>query len=321
MTMLAVRFGEFGDPEVLRVEEIAEPVAPSGDQLLVQVEASSVNGTDLGLRRGDAKLVTLGRMPFVLGFDVAGTVVACGPAVTAFRPGDKVMALLGHSGGGQAEQVLLRQNRAALTPRSVDAAAAAALPLAGLTALQAVHRHGRLGGFGSPARVLVLGAAGGIGSFAVQLAKIAGAHVTGAASGPKLGFVTDLGADAVLDYRRQDLTAVGERWDLIIDTPGRYRFHQLAGALTRTGVLVSTRPISPDVLRLAVPAVLRSRGPRFAVVATQACSQDLAHLAALVDHQLLRPAVDHVYPIFEAAAAHHRAAGAARGKVVLQIAT
>lgn len=315
--MRAVRFAEFGDPSVLHVDEVPAPSAPQGDKVLVQVEASSVNGTDLGLRRGDARIATWGRMPFTPGFDIAGEVVACGPRVTAFTPGDQVMALLSHRGGGQAEQVLLRQGRAALAPRSCSLVEAAALPLAGLTALQALHRQARLRAYGSSARVLVIGASGGIGSFAVQLAKLAGAHVTGVASGPKLAFVAGLGADDLVDYRHQDLPALSERWDVIMDSPGQYGFRRLQHLLTPDGVVVSTRPIAADALRAVAPQQWRRDRRRWTAVMTNARSQDLTHLAALVDAGQLRPNLHRSYPMTQAAQAHRHAEGTATGKVVL----
>jgi NADPH:quinone reductase-like Zn-dependent oxidoreductase len=315
----AVSFREFGDPSVLTVEDRPDPSSPTRDQILVRVEASSVNGTDLGLRRGAAKVVTLGRMPFVPGFDLAGEVMACGPAVTAFSPGDRVVALLGHSGGGQAQQVVLPQGRAALAPQTVDPNEAATLPLAGLTALQALYGVGRIRAQRAP-RVLVIGAAGGIGSFGVQLAKLAGAHVTGAASGPKLQFVRSLGADEVVDYREQDVAELGERWDLILDASGHRRFVELRPVLAQEGVLVSSRVIGADALRTIVPATVRGKGPRFAVVMTQARSQDLAHLATLVDRGVLRPPLDRVYPLDDVVQAHQHAEGTVQGKVVLQLA-
>lgn len=315
--MRAVRFSEFGDPSVLHVDDVPAPSAPHGDELLVRVEASSVNGTDLGLRRGDAKVATWGQMPFTPGFDIAGEVGACGPRVTAFTPGDRVMALLSHRGGGQAEQVLLRQGRAALVPRSCSIAEAAALPLAGLTALQALHRQARLGAYGSGARVLVIGASGGIGSFAVQLAKLAGAHVTGVASGAKLAFVAGLGADELVDYHSQDLTALVERWDVIVDSPGQYGFRRIQHLLTPDGVVVSTRPIAADALR-ALPLQQWQRDRRrWTAVMTSARSQDLTHLANLVDNGQLRPNLHRSYPMTQAAQAHRHAAGTAAGKVVL----
>jgi NADPH:quinone reductase-like Zn-dependent oxidoreductase len=242
--VLAVRFHSFGDPGVLRVEQVPEPARPVRDQLLVQVHASSVNGTDLGLRRGDLKVATLGRMPFTLGFDLAGVVLQCGPEVTAFSPGDRIMALLGHGGGGQAERVVLRQSRAARAPGGCSLAEAAALPLAALTALQALHGKAHLPARPPSSRVLVVGASGGIGSYAVQLAKLAGAHVTAVASGPKLPYAAELGADELIDRRHHDATRLGEHWDVIVDTPGTLTLAHARGALSSGGVLVSTRPLS-----------------------------------------------------------------------------
>lgn len=315
--MRALRFSRFGDPSVLHVDDVDAPEAPQGDELLVRVEASSVNGTDLGLRRGEAKLATWGQLPFTLGFDVAGEVVGCGPRVTAFSRGDRVMALLGHRGGGQAEHVLLRQGRAASAPRSCSMVEAAALPLAGLTALQALHRQARLTSYRPGARVLVIGASGGIGCFAVQLAKLVGAHVTGVASGSKLAFVAGLGADDLIDYRSQDITAVGERWDVILDSPGQYNFRRLGPLLTPVGVVVSTRPITADALRALPPQRLRSDRRRWTPVMTNARSQDLTHLADLVDRGRLRPNVHRSYPMTQAARAHRHAEGTATGKIVL----
>ncbi len=314
--MRAACFATFGDPSVLHVRDVPPPRAPVGDEVLVRVAASSVNGTDLGLRRGDVKIAALGRMPFVPGFDLAGEVVGCGPAVTAFAPGDRVMALLGHRGGGQAEQVVLRQGRAAAMPRTVSMAQAAALPLAGLTALQALHGKAGLHLRKAP-RVLVNGASGGIGSYGVQLAKLAGAHVTAVASAGKADYVAGLGADVVLDYREHDVTALGERWDVVLDAPGLLEFPALRPVLTGDGVLVSARPMGRNAVR-ALVAPLR-RGPRFAVVMTRARSQDLAHLAALVDSGGLRPTLDREFPLADVADAHRHAEGPVRGKVVLTL--
>lgn len=317
--MLAAVFTRTGDPSVLDVQEVPEPPEPTGEELLVSVEASSINGTDLGLRRGDVPLATLGgRRRFVPGFDLAGTVLRCGPAVTAFAPGDRVMALLGHRGGGQAQRVVLEQRRAALVPGTMSMSDAAALPLAGLTALQALHGKAGLHARAHP-RVLVNGASGGIGSYGVQLAKLAGAHVTGVASGAKLGFVTTLGADAVLDYREQDVTTLGERWDVVLDSPGLLTFAAARRILTEDGILVSTRAISPDALRQLVPPRVRRSGPRFAAVMTSARSADLTRLATLVDAGQLRTPVDRTFELAQVADAHRYAEGPAVGKVVMSV--
>ena len=318
--MRAVRFHHTGDPDVLSVEEVPEPAAPTGDRILVRVEASSINGTDLGIRRGAAGPVMLGRSPFAPGFDISGVVLGCGPRVTAFAPGDRVAALLGHRGGGQAERVLLRQGRAARVPDAVAVPEAAALPLAGLTALQALYARAGLGGRRSP-RVLVNGASGGIGCFAVQLAALAGAHVTGTASGEaaKAAFVAGLGADVVIDHRTHDVTALGERWDVVVDTPGLLPVDRVRRVLTDGGVLVTTRVLSAANLTALLTAPLH-RATRATFVATAARSADLAHLLELVRTGRLRVPVDRTFPIAEAATAHRYAeSGSVRGKVVLTL--
>lgn len=322
--MVAVRvgcFAEFGDATVMRVEHRADPGRPRASQLLVAVEASSVNGTDLGLRRGDLPPVTWGRMPFVPGFDLAGRVLAVGPAVTAFSPGDRVAALLPHRGGGLAEQVLVEQDRAARVPDEVSAADAAALTLAGLTALQALHRQGRLrertGPGGRPARVLVSGAAGGIGSFAVQLAALEGAEVTGTTSRGKVAWVRDLGTHRVLDRRAEDLDAQladAGPFELVLDAAGRSRHRELAPHLAPGGTVVSVRPLHPDVLRS-----LRPGRADFTAVRTAARSADLAHLVHLVATGRLRVPVEHVVRLDDVAHAHHLAEAEGRGKVVVDL--
>lgn len=308
-----------GGPDVLRVAEVPDPPAPRGDELLVRVEASSVNGTDLGLRRGGMPVVTLGRRPFVPGFDLAGEVLARGPRVTAFEPGDRVVALLGHRGGAQAELVLVRQGRAASAPRTVSAAEAATLPLAGLTALQALFRHGRLGVRPRGSRVLVLGASGGIGSFAVLLAAREGASVTGSASTSKLDHVRALGAEDVVDHQTQDVTALDGRWDVVLDAAGRHAFERLRPLLAPGGTVVSTRALGRDTLRLLAPA--RRRPADYAAVMTGARSQDLARLVSLVDRGGLRSVLDRTFALDAVADAHRWAESSVRGKVVLGVAS
>ena len=316
--MRAVRFTGVGGPDVVEVADVPDPPAPTRDQLLVRVRASSINGTDLGLRRGGMRLVTAGRRPFVPGFDLAGEVVACGPEVTAFARGDEVVALLGHRGGAQAELALVSQSRAALAPRTASAGEAATLPLAGLTALQALYQHGHLGVVRRPARVLVLGASGGIGSFAVLLAKLEGAHVTATASGPKLDHVRALGADEALDYRQHEVADLDGRWDVILDAAGSHRFVQLRPLLSTEGIGVSTRALSPDALRPLRPG-RRPPGQRSAAVMTKARSHDLSRLVTLVDRGALPSVLDRTFPMGEAADAHRWADTAASGKVVLQM--
>ncbi len=297
-----------GEP---RIVERPDPPEPTGSSILVDVAASSINGTDLGLRRGGlAGLLTRRVAP---GFDIAGEVIACGPRVTAFEIGDRVMALLPHSGGGQAELVSVGQQRAARIPDSIPIAVASAMPLAGLTALQALRDCGRLR-HGGQQRVLINGAAGGIGSFAVQLAKHFGAHVTAITSGPRRAFLADLGADEILDRHGMKVTALGRRFDLVLDVPSAFRFADVSPVLLADGVLVSTRPISPDTLRALNP----SRRPAFRAVTTSASSQDLSYLAHLVETGRLTVPIDQVFPAEHVADGYAKAeSGTVSGKVVI----
>ena len=315
-SMRAVRLVAAPGGPVPRVVEVPAPGAPTGTQLLVRVVASSVNGTDLGLVRGGRAFRALSAGRVAPGFDLAGEVVACGPAVTGFTVGDRVMTLLGHGGGAQAELVLVPQHRVARAPVGVDLQQAAAVPLAGLTALQALHGRAGLHARRSP-RVLVVGAAGGIGAFAVQLARLAGAHVTAVADEQRAAFVSDLGADVVVDRHRQDVLALGERWDVVFDVPGALRFSSVRPVLKAAGVLVSTRPLSVDAVR----GLAQREGPRVSAVATRRSPVDLAHLAHLIDTGRLRIPLDRVVGLEDVAAAYaHTASGQLRGKVVIAVA-
>lgn len=300
---------------MLRVVDVAEPAPPRRDQVLVRVVASSVNGTDLGIRSEGAPAV-FGRVHGP-GFDLAGEVLACGPQVAAFDVGDRIAALLPHSGGGQAERVVVRQHRAARLPGGIDPTTAAAVPLAGLTALQGLYGRAGLRGRRPGARVLVHGASGGIGAFAVQLARLAGAQVTGTASPGKQAFVREMGAHEVLGH---DEALASGRYDVVLDTPGRLEPADVRPVLADDGVVVTTRVASRTALRAVAAGALRRSGPRSLFVATAARPADLAHLLALVASGDLRVPVDRVVPLPDVVEAHrHAESPDVRGKVVVRV--
>ncbi len=299
---------------MLQVDEVPWP-HPADDQVLLRVHASSINGTDLGLRRGEGPFRLIVRRPFTVGLDVAGEVVRVGRRVSAFEVGQRVYALIGHSGGGAAEYVNVNAARLALAPSSVGWAEAAAVPLAGLTALQAL-REGAGPNLRPGARVLIYGASGGIGAFGVQLAKHFGAVVTGVARLEKLDFVRGLGADAVLDTRDSASAWQGEPWDVVFDTPPALKFADVKPHLGQAGVYVSTRPIPTSPSDLG--GLLARTGPRFASVMTKERSQDLTYLARLIDDGALRVPLDCTFALSDIVAAHRYAEGpAVRGKVVV----
>jgi NADPH:quinone reductase-like Zn-dependent oxidoreductase len=312
--MRAARFHKYGDPTVLKVEEVAQPV-PANDELLIRVHASSLNPADLGARRGQLRLVHARHLPHIPGYDVAGEVAACGPAATAFVPGERVFALVGLAGGAQAEYVCVNQAKVARAPQHLSLADAAVVPLAGLTALQALRGKAHL----QPGqRVLVNGAAGGVGSFAVQLAKVFDCHVTAVCRGTQAQMVTALGADAVIDYTHEDFAARRQSWDVVFDAAGNRTFRDIRRVLTAQGVMVTTRPSPRDLLTASLQR--RGAGPRYRFLITRASGQDLALLAHLVDQGRVRPVVDRAFALDHIEDAHrYFEQGQARGKVVVQI--
>src|SRR5712675_796365 len=236
-TMQAIVSRCYGPPEVLRLEAIAKPV-PKADELLVRVHAASVNPLDWHYMRGKPYLVRLEAgmgAPEVprLGVDFAGTVEAVGSSVTRFKPGDEVF---GGRTGAFAEYVTIRESRnVVLKPASVSFEQAAAIPIAAITALQALRDKGHL----KPGqKVLVNGASGGVGTFAVQIAKAFGAEVTGVCSSRNVDLVKSIGADHVIDYTREDFTKTDQHYDMIYDLVGNHSFPERRQILTPNGICV-----------------------------------------------------------------------------------
>ena len=320
-TMRAMIQDRYGPPGVLRLGEAEVPV-PDDEQVLVRVVASSVNALDWHVMRGVPVLVRLTdglRHPSpVRGVDVAGVVEAVGRNVTWARPGDEVF---GARNGAFAEYVAGRTF--APRPSNLSLEQAAAIPTAGFTALQAVRDHARVQG---GQRVLVTGAGGGVGTFAVQVAKAHGAHVT-AVTGPEhVAMVTALGADRVIDRTREDVTRGTDRFDAILDVAGRSSLSALGRLLTPDGVLVLVGAAGDGrglgALVRPVAAVLRSRlgGRRMIPFIARPNRDDLLVLKALAEAGELTPVIDRTVPLDRAGEAiGYLETGQARGKVVVRI--
>ena len=304
----------YGPPETLRLAEVAKP-APAADDVLVRVLAVSVNPADWHCLRGKpvfarATLLLRPKHP-ILGGDVAGRVEAVGSGVTRFTPGDEVYAnLLDHGCGGFAEFVSAPVDVLAAKPATLSFEEAAAVPTAGVTALQGLRHHGEIG---AGQRVLVNGASGGVGHFAVQLAKAYGAEVTGVTSTRNIDLVRSLGADQVIDYTREDFTRTGRTWDRILDTIGNRSVSDLR-ALAPGGTCAV---IGFTTMGRLLDVSLRG-GKRIAMVAARATAADLERLGELIEAGKLRPAIDRRYPFSELPEAiRYLEAGHARGKVVV----
>lgn len=329
--MQAATRTRYGPPEVVSVVEVDAP-APVADQVLVRVHAASVNRADLdqlyprwgwirpfyGLRRPRPAYRRIG-------LDAAGVVEAIGPAVTRFRTGDRVFAdLYAHGQGAFAELVCAAERAFEPMPDGLSFEDAATLPHAGVLALHGLrYRDGRTIRAGD--RVLIVGASGNVGPFAIQIAKALGAVVTGVASGPKLEFVRSLGADEVIDYTTVDPTRTDERYDWIVDVDAHEGFLAWRRALRPGGVYVamggSTRWLLEAVF--AAPVISRATGRSMALVLwwKPFRHEDVERLTELVMAGQVRPAIDRRFPLSQVVAAlRHVDDGLARGKVVITIA-
>ncbi|GAA1477396.1 NAD(P)-dependent alcohol dehydrogenase [Nocardioides aestuarii] len=318
--MQAVVQHRYGGSEQLSLAEVADPAAGPGE-VLVEVRAAGVDRGTWHLMTGLPLVMRLGfgfrgpKVP-VPGRDVSGVVVAVGPDVTSYAAGEEV---IGTADGSFAELAVVPVKRLARKPSSVTHEEAAVLPVSGLTALQAIRKAGVSAG----QQVLVIGASGGVGSYAVQLAVAAGATVTGVAGGAKADLVRDLGAERVLDHTRQEIEQDG-RYDVIIDIAGRRPLPLLRRALAPEGTLVvvggegGDRWLGGFQRQLALPLRSVFTRQRLLGLLSKESSADLAELARLVDAGDVRPTLDRTFTLDEAAkAVDHVADGHARGKVAV----
>ncbi len=322
--MQAIVYHCYGSPDVLQIEEIASPT-PADDEVLVRIRSASVNPLDWHYMRGSPYIMRLSSglgapTDHRLGRDFAGTVEAVGSKVTRFKPGDDVF---GGGGGSFAQQLLVRESGAlAAKPANVSFEQAAAIPIAGVTALQALRDEG---GIRPGMKVLINGASGGVGTFAVQLAKHFGADVTGVSSTRNIELVRSLGADHVIDYTREDYIAGGKKYDLILDNVGNHSPWKNRAVLTADGTLVMVGGpggdwIGPLGNPLAALALSPFVDQEFVVFMAQLNQQDLALLAELAQSGAVTPVIDRRFSLAEVPAAiSYSEEGRARGKIVIEV--
>jgi NADPH:quinone reductase-like Zn-dependent oxidoreductase len=312
--MKAITYDRSGPPEVLHVAERPEPRF-SARQLLVRVHAAGINPVDWKLRRMRLR-PPWQRFPVIPGADVAGEVVRVGTTVTRFRVGDAVYAMLSpFAGGGCAEYAAVPERQAARKPANLSFEEAAAVPLAGMTALQALRDTGRLK---AGDRVLVNGASGGVGSFAVQIAKTFGATVTAVTSGNNVEWVKALGADRVIDYRREDFTRSEERYHVVFDVVSSSSFARCKPILESRGLYIRTLPSPSTIFHLIASTIIP--GPQTRLVFLRPRSADLETLRELIESGQLLPHVERVFPLSQTDEAHALSeTGHVRGKLVIRV--
>ena len=305
--MKAVRIHQYGGPEVLSLDDAAQP-EPGAGQVLVRIRAAGVNPADWKIREGQFKEFLPLQFPAILGFDFAGEVVTSGPGASGFKQGDPVY---GTAMGTYAEFVAARMEEVALKPASMSYVEAASVPVAGQTAWQALFD---VGGLGAGKRVLIHGATGGVGSFAVQLAKARGVSVIGTGSERNQEYLRELGVDEPIDYKKTKFEDVARDVDVVFDTQGGETQQRSWQVLKKGGVLVSIvqQPSEEEAARYGVKGVFLGRQPS---------TEQLVEIAKLADAGKFKTKVDTVLPLSEARRAQELSqSGHARGKIVLTVA-
>jgi NADPH:quinone reductase-like Zn-dependent oxidoreductase len=326
-TMKAIVQDAYGTEDVLEYRDIDKPV-PKDDEVLVRVRAAGLDRGVWHVMTGLPYLVrvvvpTMGlgrpKVP-VRGMDLAGQVEAVGGRVTRFQPGD---AVFGWTDGSYAEYASVPEDQLVPMPANLGFERAAAVPISGLAALQGLRDVGEIQ---AGQRVLVIGAAGGVGSFAVQLAKAFGAHVTGVGSTSQLDLIRSLGADEVVDYTRDDVTNGSRHWDLILDTAGHRSLSQLRRALIARGTLVIVgsevrgRWMGGFDRNLRAVALSRLVGQRLRMLSSTPRQDDLQTLRELIETGKVTPVVDRTFPLPETPEAiRHLLRGHGRGKIVITV--
>lgn len=329
--MKAIVCEKFGSADVLELKEIDQP-QPQANEVLVRNYASSINTTDIVYRRGKVPDVISWSLRLLItplfrifdvgirkprrkavGSDFSGEIVAVGSEVTGWNAGDHVY---GYSRGACAEYLAVPASRLVRKPANMSFQEAGAVPEPGTVALEALRDWAQLQ---SGQKILILGASGGIGTFAVQIAKIYGAEVTGVCGPSNLEMVQELGADSVIDYTREDFTKTGQTYDIIFDVRGKYTFSKSKNSLTKKGIYVSNNFLnSKKHLFHLITSKFTSKKLRIGV--GKASVEDLSLLVNWMEEGKLKPVIDKVYPLSQTAEAHrHYETGHSKGRVVISI--
>ena len=321
--MKAVIYERYGSPDVLRLTEIAQPV-PGPGQVRVQIRAAGVNAADWHLLRADPFMARMATGLFkpkrpVLGADIAGVVESVGEGATRFKPGDAVYGDLSGCGfGGFAEYAAVPESVLSPKPSNLAFSESAAVPMAAVTALQALRDKG---GVGPGKHVLINGASGGVGTFALQIAKVLGAEVTAVCSTSKLEQARALGADHVVDYTREDFTRTGQTYDVIIAANGNRSLGDYKRALAPGGVYVMVGGSTSQIMQAVIFGSLRSGGgKKLTNLMAKPNAADLAVITSWIEAGHVKPIMDRTYPFEQTAdAIRYVEEGHARGKVVVTL--
>jgi len=296
----------------LQIKEIAIPLPRSGE-ILVRIHAAGINPVDYKIRNGSLKFIYRGKFPCILGRDIAGVVEQAGEK-SGYRPGDEVFGMLSLNGGGYAEFATVKESHLCRIPEGISMAEAAATPLASLTAFQSLQKGPRINkGDG----ILINGASGGVGSFAVQIAKAMGANVTGVCSKNNIEFVQSLGADQVIDYNNEDFTRLNQKFHKVFDAVAKSSFSKCRKILKKGGIYISTIPGKGLLFHKTFNFISKKKAD---FIMVRPSGNDLVLISDFIKKGLVRPRVQRAFPLEEGAQAHKLIeTERVRGKLVLSV--
>ncbi len=312
--MKAIALKKYGEPDVLEISKLAKPTI-NKNQVLIKVQAVAINPLDCKLRQGQFKLVTAKKFPVVLGCDFSGEIIEKGSGVKKFDLGAKVFASLSplKKAGAYAQYIAIAADEVARKPKNLSHELAACIPIAGLTALQALRTKGKI----KPGmQVLINGASGGVGHFAVQLAKLLGAEVTGVCSERNAEWVKTLGASKVIDYKKEDFAKDKKcKYDIVFDTIGNRSFGESKAVMKAESTFVTTIVNTKRFVRRFLTSL---SGRKLQTIITNINVAEMEEIAQLVADEKLQIRLDKTFPFSEAVAAHrYSESGRVRGKIVL----
>ena len=313
--MKAAVIYEYGGPDVFRYEEIPQPEIQE-DEVLVEVHAASVNPVDWKQRKGNHKLFLKARFPIVPGYDISGRIFKCGSDVTNFKDGDQIFCrLTNRFGGAFAEYAKARESSLSLIPENMDHIHAAAIPMAGQTALQALRDKGRI----KPGqKILIIGAAGGVGHYALQLAKIFGGETTAVCSSRHEKLLALLKPDHHIDYNKEDYLAGNKLYDIIFDAAGVKTFLSCKKILATEGIYITVLP-RPKLLVHKIIALF-TKGKKVRSLLQKSQGSDLEVLKKLVEEEKLISVIDSIHPLDKVSEAHRRAESySTDGKIIIKV--
>jgi len=312
--MKAALIEQYGGPEVIKIAEIDRPV-PGPGELLIKVFATSVNPVDWKIRKGNLKMIISKKFPKILGIEFAGTVEEVGENVTGFIKGQRVFAGSGYEGGGYAEYAVAQAGRTILIPDNVSFEEASTMAVAGMTALQGLRNKGRI----KPGMdVIVNGASGGVGTYAIQIAKVMGAKVPAVCSAKNFDLVKSLGADVIIDYKETDFTKLPKKYNIIFDAVGYRTFWQTRNVLKKKGIYVNISPSIPLYITSLITRL--NPGKKSKGFMLNPDMNDLREVMQMISDKKIRVIIDKVFPLEKLAEAHlYSETERAKGKIVISV--